>query len=158
MLSIALVVLVGCAPQDTTLGNGNDQNDVVTGTGRMQLDPEALTIQDIEVGYSKSGDFTITSVGDADFILSEAKIVADASDVFYFDEVEDVRLAPGQSATYTVVADLDEATAADGQLRLKTNDPDASTYLLDLHAWPLGYVPPEDTGGGDSGGDSGGAP
>lgn len=150
---LALTFLVGCAPQDTTLTNGNDDNDIVTGTGRMTLDVTELVISDIQLGYSKSSRFVISSVGDANLQIYEIRIVADADDTFYFAEVEDIELAPEQTKEFSVNADLDTAEPSFGELRLRTSDPDAANFILPLAAYPEGYVPPEDP---DTGGDSGG--
>jgi hypothetical protein len=154
---LALSLLVGCSPQDTGLSNGPDDQELATGTGKMELDVTEIVISDIMLGYSKSAQFTVTSTGDANLQIYEIRIVADESDVFFFEEVEDIEFAPGQGDTFTVVADLDVAAAADGSLRLRTSDPDNATVTLPLHAYPEGYVPPEDTGDtADTGGDSGG--
>ncbi|MDP2307255.1 MAG: hypothetical protein Q8P18_14610 [Pseudomonadota bacterium] len=151
-LTFLVAFLVGCAPQDTTLTNGGDTNDIVTGTGRMTLSVTELVISDIQVDYSKSGTFTIESVGDGNLQIYEIRIVADADDAFYFSEEEDIELAPGQTSDpYSVTADLSEAEPSYGELRLRTSDPDAASLILPLSAFPEGYVPPEDTGG-DSGG------
>ncbi|MFN7147477.1 MAG: hypothetical protein ACK4YP_27165 [Myxococcota bacterium] len=151
-----LVLLAGCGPQDTAFSNGNGDPDLPTGTGRMEIDQTEITVQNIDVGYSKSAQFTITSVGDANLLLYEIRVVTDVDDVFYFDEVEDVELAPEQSATYSVVADLEVDAPSVGELRIRTNDPDYANLIVPLNAWPEGYVPPEDTGGGgDTGADTG---
>lgn len=147
-------LLVGCVPTDTSLTSGGDTNDIPVGTGRMTLSVQEVVITDIQVGYSKSGPFTIESVGDANLQIYQIRIVADADDVFYFDEVEEVdevELAPGQSVDYTVNADLSVAEPSVGELRLRTSDPDAAALILPLAAYPEGYVFPEDTGA-DSGG------
>jgi len=153
---LALSLLVGCSPQDTGLTNGPDDQEVPTGTAKMELDVTEIVIADIVLGYSKSASFTATSVGDSNLQIYEVRIVADKSDVFFFEEVEDLELAPGQSKTLTVVADLDVDAPAEGSLRLRTSDPDNATVTLPLHAYPEGYVPPEDTDTADTGADSGG--
>jgi hypothetical protein len=146
MYILALTFLVGCSPQDTGLTNGNNDNDIVTGTGRMTLSVPEIVIEHIELGYSKSASFTIESVGDGNLLIYEIRIVADADDVFFFDEVENAELAPGQtSEPYSVNADLTVDAPSYGELRLRTSDPDAAALILPLHAYPDGYVPPEDT-------------
>lgn len=150
---LGLILGLACGPTDTGLTQGGGGGDTVPGTGRLSLSTEEVTIVDVDPGYSKSGQFTVTSIGDANLIIYEIRIVADATDSFYFDEVEDVTLAPKQSATYTVVADLAESIVATGELRLRTNDPDYASYNMPLSAYPLGW---SDTGGGgDTGGDTG---
>lgn len=151
-LALLALGLVGCAQTDTGLGTGNTGDDtIVTGTGRMELDKTEIVISDIELGYSKSESFTVTSVGDANLQIYEIRIVADVTDSFYFDEVDDVELAVGQTASYTVVADLNSDAPAEGELRLKTSDPDANALIVPLYAYPQGYEPPEDTGAQDTG-------
>ena len=155
---LALSLLVGCSPQDTSLTTGNKDGDIVEGTGRMSVSVEELTISEIQVGYSKSGPFTVTSVGDSNLQIYEIRVISDASDVFWVEEWGDtVELAPEQAATYSVVADLNLNEPAEGELRIRTSDPENANLILPLHAYPEGYVPPEDTGDtGDTGGDSGG--
>ena len=145
MSILALTFLVGCGPQDTGLTNGNNDNDIVTGTGRMTLSVSELVIENIELGFSQSSQFTIESVGDANLLIYEIRIVADPDDVFYFDELEDAELAPGQSSSHSVNADLTVDAPSYGELRLRTSDPDAAALILPLSAYPEGYVPPEDT-------------
>lgn len=165
----ALILGLACTSTDTGLTNGGGNGDTVPGTGRLTLSTEALEIPDVQVGYSKSAPFTVTSIGDANLIIYEIRIVADATDAFYFDEVEDITLAPKQEVTYNVVADLPDANPATGELRIRTNDPDYAAFVMPLCAWPEGWATPEtacgtdtgtgtgtDTGGGDTG-DTGGA-
>lgn len=149
-----LVLLAGCGPQDTAFSNGNGDQDLPTGTGRMEIDQTEITIENINVGYSQSEPFTIKSVGDASLLIYEIRVVTDVDDVFFFDEVEDLEFAPGQEETFSVVADLEVDAPSDGELRIRTNDPDYANLIVPLHAWPEGYVPPEDTGG-DTGEDTG---
>ncbi len=150
-----LLLLVACGNPDTTFSNGTGNGDVADGTGRMEIDKTEIVISEIEGAFSKSEAFTITSVGDTNLLIYEIRIVADADDVFYFDEVENVELAPEQTVTYSVVAQLEVAEPSEGQLRVRTNDPDNAALIVPLKAWPQGYVPPEDTGGGGDTGDSG---
>lgn len=152
-----LVLLAGCGPQDTAFSNGNGDPDLPTGTGRMEIDKTEILVENINVGYSQSEQFTIKSVGDANLLIYEIRVVTDVDDVFFFDEVEDLEFPPGQEETYSVVADLEVDAPSDGELRIRTNDRDYANLIVPLHAWPEGYVPPEDTGGGDTGEDTGSA-
>lgn len=151
---LGLILGLACSPTDTGLTNGGGGGDTVPGTGRLELSTLDMVITDVEVGYSKSSPLTITSIGDGNLLIYEIRIVADATDAFYFDEVEDVELAPKQSVTYNVVADLPDENPATGELRIRSNDPDYASFNLPLSAYPLGW----DTGGttgGDTGGDTG---
>ncbi|MDP2315143.1 MAG: hypothetical protein Q8P41_19745 [Pseudomonadota bacterium] len=157
MKLLALTLLIGCGSPQTGLTNGPKDVDIVTGTGKMSVDREELVIADIQVDYSRSESFVISSIGDGNLQIYEIRIVADVSDVFFSEEIEDLELAPTQTYSYTVVADLAAPEPADGELRIRTSDPDAPNFILPLHAWPEGYVPPEDTGADSGGADSGGA-
>jgi hypothetical protein len=152
----ALLLLVGCTPQ-TGFSNGKNNQDLPTGTGRMEIDKTEITVSDIQVGYSESVPFTITSVGDANLIIYEVRIVTDVDDAFYIDEFEEIELAPGQDKIFSLVADLEADAPAEGELRIRTNDPDYASFIVPLAAWPEGYVPPEDTGGSDTGAEDTGA-
>jgi hypothetical protein len=139
MLSFVVVLFVGCSSLDTTVNDGPEDPG---GTGRMQVDPPDVLLTDLTPGYSKSTPFTITDIGDGELVLYEGRIVADPGGVFSFQDIaEDITLLPGQAVTYTIIADLPDATPADGKLRLRTNDPDADVFTLPLAAWPTGYEP-----------------
>lgn len=153
MRIVALLMLAACGAPDTTLTNGSGDNEAVNGDGRLTVDKTEIVVADIVVGFSKSESFTVTSVGTSNLRIYEIRLVANPDEVFYFDEVEDIELAPEQTASYTVVADLDVAEPSEGQLRLRTSDPDNANLIIPLAAWPEGYVPPDDTG--DTGGDTG---
>lgn len=147
MLASTLLTLgIACGPQDTGLGIAPQDQDIVTGSGGIQVDPPALLIADVQQGYSRSGDFTVTSVGDGNLLMYELRIVADAANAFAFIELEDVALAPGVSVTYTVAAQIVGTEPVDGQLRIRTNDAENASYILNLRATPEGWVEPE-TGG-----------
>ncbi len=147
------VLLVGCT-QSTSLSNGGRDNEVVTGSGTMSIDPAEVYILDLEGEFGKSSPITISSIGDANLVIYEIKITADATESFFFEEVEeDVELQPGASVTYSVYAQLADGNPAEGQLRLRTNDVDATALTVPLYAWPLGYEPPDT--GTDTGTDSG---
>ena len=153
---LGLILGLACGPTDTGLTNGGGGGDTVPGTGRLELSTDTIEITDIQIGYSKSAPFTITSIGDANLIIYEIRIIADATDAFFFEDVEDVELAPKQAATYNVVADLDEAVKATGELRIRTNDPDYASFNIQLSAYPEGWVDTGGATGGDTGGGTGG--
>jgi hypothetical protein len=157
MRLVALLALVGCGAPDTTLSIPGKDGEMATGSGKLEIDKSEITIDAIQGTYSKSEAFTVTSIGDANLLIYEIRLVANPDEVFFFDEVDDVEHANGQAASYSVVAryDTEPGFAADGELRLRTNDPDNAQLIVPLHAYPEGYVPPEDTGGG-TGGDTGG--
>lgn len=153
---VALLALVGCSAPQTTLSNNGTEDEGLIGDGVISVDKTEIVIADIEGTYSKSESFTITSAGDGNLLVYEIRLTANPDEVFFFDEVEDVELATGQTATYTVVAHYREEPGfpTTGELRIRSNDADAPTLLIPLAAYPEGYEPPEDTGG-DTGGDTG---
>ena len=141
---ILALVLAGCG-NDTGLGNGNETTlTAPSGVATMELSAVSFTWDALAVGYSSSQDLVITSVGDGDLELNELKIVTDPDDAFFFDEVEDVVLQPGQTVTYAVVADMDAGWSLDafaqGQLRIRTNDAECITAMIPLLAYPEGYT------------------
>ncbi|MFZ5479836.1 MAG: hypothetical protein ACOZNI_23935 [Myxococcota bacterium] len=142
-----LWTLIACAT-DTGVGTTPQDQEVVDGSGGIEVSPAELLIEDCDVGYAKSGSLTVTSTGDANLLIYTAGIVSGGS-VFYTtadEDLEGAELAPGQTAPITIAATLPTDEPAEGVLRLHTNDPENIDLDVVLTAWPVGYVPPEDTG------------
>lgn len=147
-----LALLVACSG-DTGLSTGGDENDIVAGDGTMLLEPAEVTISDCEVGYGKDGVFTISSVGENDLLVYEVRITSDPSDVFFIDDWDQTRtFAPGAAPVEVrVVATLALAEPADGNIQVRTNDPDQTRVDVPIRALPVGWQ--DDTG--DTGADTG---
>jgi hypothetical protein len=119
---------------------------------------EALTLTDLAVGFSENTTLGVTSAGENNLAIYGARLVANPDAQFYFEEVEDVELAPGASLEWVVVATLEAAEDVTGKLRIESNDLDNPTLYIPVCAYPTGSttdpatcgVEP-DTGGPDSG-------
>lgn len=143
-----LFSLAACGSSDTEFGAGGNDVTVPDGDATMQLSADWFDWSGIVVGYSSSQELTVSSVGDGALSVYEMKLVTNPDAAFFFDEVEDIRLEPGQEVTYAVVADLDVgwdlSTYAEGTLRIRTNDVECTEALLRLRAYPEGYTGPHD--------------
>ncbi len=144
-----LSILVACGGDSSFTGRSKVP-DAPDGDAVLQLEPAEVTIEDIDPLYAKSGTVTLTSIGTGDLLVYEARMVENPDGVFFFETVEtsdDMSIAVGASVTWYVTATLQEPTAVDGTLRIRTNDPAATNVLVPVHARPLGWVDPGDTGG-----------
>ena len=149
-----LSVLVACGG-DSSFSGRTKVPDAPDGDAMLQLDPAEVFIEDIDPLYAKSGTITLTSTGTADLLVYEARMVENPEGVFYFETVEtsdDMAIAVGATVTWYVTATLAAPEAVDGTLRIRTNDPAATSVLVPVHARPLGWVEGGDTGdSGDNG-------
>ena len=149
-----LLGLIGCGLNGTGLSTVKQPAEGVTGDIAMALDTAEIFITDCEVGLARSGEFTLTNTGTTRLTVYSIELLGDET-IFYFVAQEDLEFGEGTSATYPVSATLAAAEPVDAQIRLTTDAPDSRDVRVLVHAWPVGYVPPEDSG--DSGGDTGGA-
>ena len=150
-LSLGLL-LIACSNGDTSFTNTEDDPTPVSGDAIMEISAPELAWTDMEVGQTYSKEFTITSVGEVDLQLNEARILV-GGDVFYLPEVwkNDQIIAKGDSVTMTLTASLEENQPRDGSMRIKTNDATSVEVLVPLTATPLGWDEGNDTGTGDTG-------
>lgn len=147
---LLILSILACSGNTTGFSSNPDQADGPSGDAAVVISPLEMVWTDLEVGYSYSQNITLESTGTGDLIVYDIRIVADAVDAFFIDEIEDLVMPPGDVKSFPVVADLDVAKPASGTLRVKTNDVNAIEVLIPLSAYPVGYAPPDDTGG-DSG-------
>lgn len=143
---LLLVTILACSGNNTGFSTNPGQVDGPSGDGSAVISPLELVWTDLELGYSYSQELTIESAGTGDLIVYDLRVTTDPADAFFFDDVEDFVLPTGESASFPVVADLEVAEAATGTLRVKTNDLENIEVLIPLTAYPVGYVPPDDTG------------
>lgn len=142
--------LLACAGNDTNFNGKADEPDLVSGTAVAEVDPLEVFLTDIDPAYSKGGPVTVTSAGDADLRIYGAQMVDNPDGVFFFEPVGELVLAPGNQVSWTVVATLPGPVAYDGVLRIRTNDPTRTNLTVPVHARPVGWVEPEDTGANDT--------
>lgn len=147
---LLILSVIACSGNNTGFSSNPDEVDGPAGDAAVVIRPLELVWTDLDVGYSYSQDLTLESTGTGDLIVYDIRIVADALDAFFVDEIEDLVMPSGDVQSFPVVADLEVAKPASGTLRIRTNDVNAIEVLVPLNAYPAGYAPPEDTGG-DSG-------
>ena len=131
-------------------GFSTDNNDPNTevGTGVAEFYPTQLEFPDCEPDIAYSEPFKITNVGENTLTVYEISVI-EGGLVFYVEDVDEFGLEPKDSREFDAVATLTAPLApADGILRIKTSDPDATDFQMPLHAEPA----PKDTGAGDDSG------
>jgi hypothetical protein len=138
---------MGCNNGDTGFTNKDGAPAPVSGEAIMEVSATELAWVDMEVGQTYSQQFTISSVGEVDLQVDEARILV-GGDVFYLPEVwkSDQIIAKGDSVTMTLTASLSEDEMREGSMRIKSNDTTSVEMVVPLTATPLGW-----SGGGDSG-------
>ncbi len=141
------LLLAGCNNGDTGFTNKDGTPTPVSGEAVMEVSATELAWVDMEIGQTYSQQFTISSVGEVDLQVDEARILV-GGDVFYLPEVwkSDQIIAKGDSVTMTLTASLSEDEMREGSMRIKSNDATTVEMMVPLTATPLGW-----SGGGDSG-------
>jgi len=150
---LTLAFLIGaCGSGDTGFTNNEEEPMPVAGDAIMELSATELSWVDMEVGQTYSKEFTISSVGEVDLQVYEARILV-GGDVFYLPEVwkNDQTIAKDNSITMTLTASLEEEALREGSMRIKSNDSTNIEVLIPLSAAPVGWEGGEDTGSGDTG-------
>ncbi len=143
--------LLACAGNDTNFNGKVEEPELVSGTAVAVVDPLEVVIADIDPAYSKGGQVTVTSTGDAPLQIYGAQMVENPDGVFFFQPVGELVLATGGQVSWTVVATLPGPVAYDGLLRIRTNDPAQTNLTIPVHARPVGWVEPQDTAASDTG-------
>jgi hypothetical protein len=149
------IFLVGCNNGDTGFTKEEKNPTPVSGDAIMEVSATSVAWTDMEVGQTYSKEFTITSVGEIDLQIDEARILV-GGDVFYLPEVwkNDQILPKDDSVTMTLTASLSEDELREGSMRIKSNDSTTVELIVPLTASPVGWSGGgEDTGQGttDSG-------
>jgi hypothetical protein len=140
------ILLVGCNNGDTGFTKEDPNPIPVSGDAVMEISATSIEWTDMEVGQTYSKEFTISSLGEIDLQVDEARILV-GGDVFYLPEVwkSDQILAKGDSVTMTLTASLSEDELREGSMRIKSNDSTTVELLVPLTASPVGWS------GGDTG-------
>ena len=146
LIGFALLT-AACGSGDSNFTNTEDDPKPVDGESIMEVSASELTWTDMEVGQTYSKEFTISSAGEVDLQLYEARILV-GGDVFYLPEVwkNDQNIARGDSVTMTLTASLENDEPREGSMRIKSNDSTSIELIIPLKATPLGWEAPEDTG------------
>ncbi len=143
-----LCLLGACGGVETTVQVPADKNEGAVGEAQIQVTPAEVVITDCDPDYARSVEFNVASIADGNVNIDEMAVMT-RTDIFYFDEVEDVVIPPGTGYDYIVVATLPDDQAVTGELRIRSNDLDTPDLVVTLKALPPGWIE-------DSGADSGG--
>lgn len=145
---------VGC---DAETGFSKADTPPVTqeGSGEIDVQPPEIRIEDIdwEGGIAKGQLVAITNLGDNNLRVHDVSLISNAGGALYLEEVDDLNLAPGATAEFSVVATLTTFEPVESALRIQSGDVDESNLSIPILALPEGYVPTDDTGASDSGTD-----
>ena len=143
-----ILFAAACGGGDNSFSNGGNDPNTEVGTGVADFYPTELDFPDCEPDIANGQAFKITNVGENTLSVYEISVV-EGGLVFYVEDVDEFALEPKDDREFTVVATLTAPMApADGTLRIKTSDPDATDFQMPLHAEPA----PKDTGKPDDSG------
>ncbi|KAA0206077.1 hypothetical protein EDM68_03660 [Candidatus Uhrbacteria bacterium] len=146
-----LALLAACGGE-TGFQQTPGQNTTTEANGQMEVYPSELTWTDLEVGILSREYLKITSTGDETLRIYDISVVSSASGQFTMEEVEEFEVEPGLEREFTVACTLAADLPAQGELRIRSNDPDQIDLRLSLYATPLGYTGTGETGDtGDTG-------
>ena len=99
------LLTAACGSGDSNFTNTEEDPKPVDGESIMEVSATELNWTDMEVGQTYSKEFTISSTGEVDLQLYEARILV-GGDVFYLPEVwkSGQTIARGGSVTMTLTA------------------------------------------------------
>jgi hypothetical protein len=154
--ALATLALAACAT-DTGFQQGvGDQGEGSNGV--ISVTPSYLNFGEVDLLYAKSITMGVGSSGEEDLLIYGARIVANPSAAFTFEEKGDVVLPPGEVAEWPVAAYITAEGQYIGSIRIESNDATTPTLFIDLCVTSTGYAeacpeeaPSDDTGDtGDS--------
>jgi len=137
MLHIAMMTtfmsLSGCGG-DTNFSHQDDDVKPVTGDSLVEFSETELRWDDIELGQTISRELTVSSVGDVDLEMYDARVIVGSSTFYLPDDWRNSRtIASGSDITLLITASLDEPMA-EGILRIKCNDSNQLEFEIPLIA------------------------
>ncbi len=104
-------------------GGGNEEPEIAAST-------DAIDFGSVRVGEAAEEAFSVTNEGGADLILDAMDIAGDGAAFFSVDfPDENVVLAPGEDAEFTVTYSADEEGEHAATLTIGSNDPDNDGHL-----------------------------
>lgn len=126
---MVLLFIVACSGGGGPGASGDGDDSAPAGVATFSAD--SLVWTDLTPGFSEKRTLDVTNTGAGSLDVTEATVVADPSDVFTV-EFSAFTLDPGDIGSVVVSALLVEEGSAEGQLRLRTSDPNASAPVFDL--------------------------
>lgn len=142
------LALAACSGGDTSFSQDNNENTNVQGTGELELYPaDGLVWEAVAPNLPCSKYMRIDSLGVQELIVDKIDITTSGGGVFTLPESHsNIVLPQGESYEFRVQATITELVAAEGELRIRSNDEE----FVDLRV-PLSAIPVEswDSGTGE---------
>jgi len=150
-----LPLMLACGGEQQ-FSNNNIDGVGEQGVAELAYAPTEMVFTELnwEEVVSQSADIIITNNGDGNLSLSIVDISDSGGGAFYTTEETSLVLQPDSERAFTVVATLSEFVAAEGELRVKSNDADYLDLRIPLYATPAGWTG-DTKGGQDTGEDTG---
>jgi len=130
--TLTLIFVVAC-DQEAGFSDGGTKTQKIT-EGAMTVSPERVIISAVDLGFTKSESFTVSSVGKDALSVYDAATVANPGGVFLFEERVDDDIPTGESQTWSVAVSLEEAGMVEGAIRIESNDPTYPTFFVTVCA------------------------
>ena len=157
MRALLLLVpsMIACQT-DTGFQNGTDDKTADVGNGVLTVSSDYLNYEEVELTFAESLTFTVTSSGEEPLEIFNARLVANPSAAFTFEEKDDLTMAVGDSLEWTAAAYITAEGKYEGSIRIESNDATNPTFYIATCAVSRGYSEdcPAVPGEGDTG-DSG---
>ena len=130
---------------------GNEIADLTNGA--LTLSTDRVILDGLDLQFTKSSQFTVSSVGEDNLTIYDAKLVANPDAVFTFESRIQSDIVTGESQDWQVAATLQEAGMVEGVIRIQSNDPTTPQLLVTLCAVSKDFAEscPAVAGGEDAG-------
>ncbi len=150
-------LLFACDGGETGFQNTSEDATGAQGNGLAEITPLEIELDEMnwEEAISQSAQIKVSNIGDANLKIYDFGLSNSADGVLYADDDSNIELSPGSEREFTVVATLEVNDQIEGELRVRTSDPDNIDVRIPVLVTPMGWEG-SDEGGGDEGGDDGG--
>ena len=149
MSTTILLSLLACKGE-TQFSQTTPDVPEVDGVGMLELSATELVWTELVPGTASGQILEISSVGEQNLVVYQARLTSSANGQFYMEMLEDKTVGPGVTLEIPIVANLNRDKEIEGTLEVQTNAEEYLTFDIPLFAYPEGYEPP-DTGGEDTG-------
>ena len=151
-LFLLLPVVTACQT-DSGVQATKDAQTTDVGNGTLAVSSDYLNFGEVALQVAESITFTVSSTGDEPLDIFGARLVANPSAAFTFEEREDLVLAAGEAQDWTVAAYPTVEGKYEGSLRIESNDATFPTLFIAMCVVSEGFAEscPADMGGDDTG-------
>jgi hypothetical protein len=134
-----VLALTACSGGDASFSKDNNENTDVGGTGELGLYPEGgLVWEAVAPNLPCSQYMRIDSLAVQELIIDKIDITSSGGGVFTLPESHaDIVLPQGESYEFRVQATITELVAAEGELRIRSNDAEVVDLRVTLSAFPV---------------------